>query len=262
MRSTLRQDQLKLDGVVDRAWRIFSDAEGGIASLVRPSIPIAWFGDLDAYLRSPLRVISVGLNPSRLEFPDHDRFERFPRARGLDGGAARASERAAYVSALNDYFRERPYTAWFRPSFEDLLQGMGSSFFGSEESTALHTDLFSPLATDPTWSKLGSEREILRASGVELWHDLVRLLAPDVILASVARKYLDEVAFETQGSWTVIATVERKSPYPVEARKLRVVAERQTTLVYGRAAQKPFGTISRPDKRNIGKTVLEHVRAG
>jgi hypothetical protein len=51
---------------------------------------------------------------------------------------------------MNRYFREEPYSAWFRPSFEEFLLGMGASFYGSAASTARHTDLCSPIATDPT----------------------------------------------------------------------------------------------------------------
>lgn len=29
---------------------------------------------------------------------------------------------------MNSYFREEPYSAWFRPSFEELLLGMRASF--------------------------------------------------------------------------------------------------------------------------------------
>lgn len=71
---------MKLDGVVDGVWAAHRTAiASGIGAVVLPSVPIAWFGDLEAYLDSPLRVITVGLNPSRLEFPSPDPFFRFPR---------------------------------------------------------------------------------------------------------------------------------------------------------------------------------------
>ncbi len=250
---------MELDDVVDAAWSAHAAAvASGMGCVVLPSVPIAWFGDLNRYLRSPLRVITVGLNPSRLEFPGSDPFLRFPRARELAGGGLDAEGRAEYIGAMSEYFLEEPYSAWFRPSFEELLLGMGASFYGDAQSTALHTDLCSPIATDPTWSGLGPERQALREEGVGLWHELVRLLEPDVILASVARRYLDEIRFEWEGDWRVIHTVERENPYLVEARELVVGPSRQATLVFGRAAQKPFATISSAEKRRAGAAILEH----
>ena len=41
--------------------------------VVKPSIPIVWFGDMDKYLTSTPRILTVGLNPSDQEFSD----ERF-----------------------------------------------------------------------------------------------------------------------------------------------------------------------------------------
>ena len=250
---------MELDDVVDRVWAAHRAAvHSGIGSVVVPSIPIAWFGDLEAYLHSPLRVITVGLNPSRLEFPRADPFLRFPRARELAGDALDAEGRAVYAGAMNDYFRREPYSAWFRPSFEEFLLGLGASFYGSAACTALHTDLCSPIATDPTWSGLGEERQTLREEGVRLWHELVRLLEPDVIVASVARRHLDEIRFEWDGAWRVVHTIDRQNPYLVEARNLVVGPNKQATLIFGRAAQKAFATIGSADKRRAGAAVLEH----
>lgn len=244
--------------MVEGAWAAHRAAiASGMEAVVRPSVPIAWFGDLEAYLDSPLRVITVGLNPSRLEFPSTDPFLRFPKARDLTGKSLDA-EREAYVDTMSSYFRERPYSAWFRPSFEELLLGMGASFYGTAPSTALHTDLCSPIATDPTWSGLGPEREVIREEGVRLWHDLVRTLEPDVIVVSVARRHLDEIRFEWDGGWRVVHAVDRENPYVIEARNLLVAGSKRTTLIFGRAAQKPFATIGSVDKRRAGEAILEH----
>jgi hypothetical protein len=251
---------MELDDVAEGAWAAHRAAVASrMGSVVVPSIPIAWFGDLEAYLRSALRVITVGLNPSRLEFPRADPFLRFPRARELAGNALDAQGRAAYAGAMNDYFREKPYSAWFRPSFEEFLLGMDASFYGSASSTALHTDLCSPIATDPTWSGLGEERQIiLREEGVCLWHELARLLEPDVIVASVARRHLDQIRFEWDGAWRVVHTIDRQNPYLVEARNLLLGSNKRSTLVFGRAAQKPFATIGSADKRRAGAAVLKN----
>jgi hypothetical protein len=51
----------------------------GADYLVRAAIPILYFGDSQLYRQSPLRVITVGLNPSREEFPRNAPFSRFAR---------------------------------------------------------------------------------------------------------------------------------------------------------------------------------------
>ena len=123
--------------------------------------PILFFGDLDAYRASPVRILTVGLNPSLLEFPTEDPFSRFPLAEGPEG---RESDR--YLAALSAYYRTDPYRSWFN-AFEPFLNGAGSSYYSGETSTALHTDICSPVATSPTWSqaRMTTGRASLEAEG-------------------------------------------------------------------------------------------------
>ena len=72
---------------------------------------------------------------------------------------------------------------------------MEPSYYEGEMSSALHTDLCSPLDTDPTWSRLEELRERLMVNGLALWHQLVEYLAPDVIVVSIARNCRDQIAF-------------------------------------------------------------------
>ncbi len=242
-----------MEDLAEQSWAGYRRAEEhGGDCLVRPSIPVLFFGDDRRYFESPRRVITVGLNPSCREFPPEDRFERFPHARALTS-VAPALDR--HLRALRDYFRERPYDAWFQPAFEPLLNGLGASFYDGAPSTALHTDLCSPLATDPTWSQLRGVRELLEGDGVGLWHKLVERLAPDAILISVARSHLDKIGFPRVGAWKTIFTVERENPFAVEAVRIRVTDDRTTLLVFGRAANIPFGTVSGADKRRIGAAI-------
>jgi hypothetical protein len=61
-----------------RAWALFDHAvENSNGVVVRPSILILYFGDSEAYRRSPLKIVTVGLNPSPREFPSSDPWERF-----------------------------------------------------------------------------------------------------------------------------------------------------------------------------------------
>lgn len=229
--------------------------------MVRPSVPILYFGDSGAYGSSPLKAITAGLNPSKLEFPIDDPFRRFPALRPVvvhvDGSLG------AYRAALDDYFRVDPYDGWFKRSFEELLQGLGASFYDGAENTALHSDLCSPLATDPTWSGLDvSDQAALIGDGNDLWHKLVEHLQPDVVLLSVKRDYLANIRFPLSQEPRPVYTVERARPYVVELSQRRLASGKETWFVYGMAAQTPFGLISGVAQRAAGQAIREVVDAG
>lgn len=227
------------------------------SSTVVPSVPILFFGDVAAYLDSPIRVLTVGLNPSHVEFPDGDPFRRFAAARNLRG-VEEPESFAAYVAGLNNYFHDdqNPYRNWFS-CYEPMLNGLGGSYYPGADTTALHTDICSPVATDPTWSRLPRQhRSLLIDDGRSLWHDLVRALKPQVILASVARSHIESISFPT-GPWSELHRVERKNPYVIQKMDLSVEGGSRPALVFGRAAQKPFSLISNQDKQQVGRKIRE-----
>ena len=173
---------------------------------VQPAVPILFFGDLDAYRNSPLRVLTVGLNPSLHEFPDHEPFCRFPLAAGTCG-----RDPSRHLEAMSAYFRTDPYRGWFS-SFERLLNGMDASYYEDRRSTALHTDICSPVATNPTWSRLGkTDREALDHDGHRLWCMFLEELRPQIVAFSIARKYLARIRFEAKTDWGVIHCVREKA---------------------------------------------------
>ncbi len=255
-------DRTNLKDIVDAAWRAYDNA-ARLRSRVELAAPILFFGDLDAYLASPLRIVTVGLNPSLMEFPADDPFSRFPLAEGEEG---RGPDR--YLDALSAYYRTDPYSSWFS-AFEPLLNGAGASYYTGKASTALHTDICSPVATDPTWSKLHeTERAPLEAEGGPLWHRLLGTLRPRIVAISVARHYLDRIAFGPLGDWTIIHTFHRTGsgaprarPYEVRARWYEV-GEEPALFVFGPAAQKPFGLLHDSQKRELGSIVMEAYRDG
>ncbi len=256
-------EQAQLTTLVSDAWSAY-DRAGELRSRVAPAAPILFFGDLDAYLASPLRIVTVGLNPSLAEFPVEDPFSRFPLAEGPEG---REPER--YIAALAAYYRTDPYRGWFS-AFEPLLNGAGASYYAGEPSTALHTDICSPVATNPTWSKLDdAERSMLEADGGPLWHRLLEAVRPDVVAVSVAKHHLARIEFEPLLSgWDVIHTFDRTGsgelrarPYEVRARWYQVGGE-PALFVSGPAAQKPFGLLHDSQKRELGAITLEAYRDG
>ena len=237
---------------VAQSWRAF-DRATGLPSRVTPAAPILFFGNLVAYRASPRRVLTVGLNPSLHEFPEGTPFRRFPLIEG-DGGR----EPSRYLAAMSGYFRTDPYRAWFS-TFEPLLNGAGASYYAGEASTALHTDICSPIATSPTWSRLnGADHAALEADGGPLWHMLLKALRPQLVVLSVAKVHLKRIEFAPLTEWEAIHAFEltgrrarRARPYEVRARWYEIGGQ-QSLFVFGKAAQKPFGLLSNTQKRELG----------
>ena len=250
----------ELEPVVERAWSAFDNAiRRGVA--VEPSIPVLFFGDLAGYGRSPFKVVTVGLNPSNQEFPAAQPYRRFPGAAG-----ASVTDIGPYTAALSDYFRVKPY-GWFC-TYEQVLNGAGVSYWPGAVSAALHTDICTPVATSPTWSRLDEHVQgALMSDGPRLWRDLMTVLRPDVIVASVKREYLAHVLFPALGDFEVIHTVTRtgdgllrRQPYEVIAR-WHDVDGHPSMLVFGQAAQTPFGKVIDPEKHTSGERIVAHYCA-
>lgn len=256
------ENRTSLGEVVMGAWHTFKRANA-LPSRVNPSIPILFFGDLDAYRCSETRVLTVGLNPSLHEFPADSPFRRFPLvAKGT------ANEPDRYLDTLSGYFRTDPYSGWFS-AFEPLLKGLGASYYKGQPSTALHTDICSPVATDPTWSSLDrATRKALEKDGGPLWHGLLEVLRPQIVILSVAREHLSRIQFKTLSTWEVIHVFERtkdgkprKRPVRVSARCYEISGE-PTLFVFVPAAQTPLGLLGSEQKRETGVISLEAFHRG
>ena len=245
-------ERTSLDEVVDGAWRTFENA-GVLESRVSPAVPILFFGDLDAYCSSSRRILTVGLNPSLQEFPKGSPYRRFPLAE--DTVSAKPD---SYLDALSAYFRVDPYRDWFS-AFEPMLNGLVASYYDGRASTVLHTDICSPVATDPTWSYLGPEdREALETDGGPLWHSLLETLRPQIVLLSVARRHLSRIEFKPLCEWKVVHVFERtkdgqqrKRPIQMSA-QWREIGGDPSLLVFVPAAQKPLGLLGDLQKREAG----------
>lgn len=253
----------RLTRSVSEAWCVF-DRAAGLPSRVTPAAPILFFGDFDAYRTSLFRVLTAGLNPSLHEFPDGNPFQRFPL---LNGGST-DREPNRYLDAMSAYFRTDPYRGWFS-AFERVLNGAGTSYYTGKASAALHTDICSPVATNPTWSRLGeADRADLQADGGPLWHTLLETLRPHMVVLSVARDHLGRIEFAPVDQWRTIHEFKRKgdgaprsTPYEVRGRWYEAGGER-SLFVFGRAAQTPFGSLSDNQKHELGAISLETYRDG
>lgn len=224
-----------------------------------PSIPILYFGDYSQYQKTKPKVITVGLNPSHNEFPTDSRFTRFREAENIDiTNTLSKNEVTTYLNSLNNYFKKNPYN-WF-DSYDPILNGMNTSYYpNTVGNNALHTDLCSPFATDVTWNKLrDSTKYTLGREGRKFWYRLVEILEPDMILFSIARKYVERVMFKKSG-WEVFTSITKKrdgsprsKPYDIEVAESRI-RDKKMYLVFGQAAQLPFGTLSTDIKLQLGE---------
>jgi hypothetical protein len=249
----------KRDDLIRESWQIYRRFVDQ-SFVAKPSIPILFFGDSGKYFDSKLKVITVGLNPSKKEFQEE--FKRFSSASGIYPGILEGASYDEYLQALNGYFLKPPndpYKLWFN-SYEPVLSGLDCSYYGNAPNTALHTDLCSPLATHPTWTRLQREERIsLTQLGTHLWHSLVEWLSPNLIIASVARSHLSRITFLQQNSWKIVYTIQRTKPYNVELTKLKMPNGQVASLIFGKAANMPFGTVSNADKRKIGLTIKNYI---
>lgn len=215
-----------------------------------PILPIYWFGNRHAYEASSLRVITVGLNPSDREFRPNDNIApskdfRFPDYDGTEEGLKRA---------LNNYFRFNPYDAWFKSSFGSVLQSFETSFYPGAKNTALHTDICSPWATIPTWSKLPDEvRKSLETEGNVLWKNLIQELLPDVILFSSSPNHHHKLDFPSPDKeWRKIHVGAKQ---PLLYRKFEI-GNKITHVLFQVQGRKPFLQTPKAVKLNFRDYIL------
>lgn len=195
----------KLKELVHNTWKHFDKFTD--KKQVVSTMPILYFGDLEAYKNSKFRIVTAALNPSDMEFTNHKdnknyTFFRFPSANKInrEHDSLNNEEVEAYIQSLNSYFTNKDennnltyYSKWFNPN-EYLLNGIDASYFSKKyENTVLHTDICTPLATNPTWGKgdlnKGLKEELIK-SGLALWQELIRYLQPDVILLSAGQDHV------------------------------------------------------------------------
>jgi hypothetical protein len=229
--------------------------------VVKPSLPILYFGNLEEYFKSNLKIITVGKNPSDNEFKLR-KNDKYSFCRFKDW----VYDKNKLLYTLNSYFEEIPLKQWFS-SFEPILNGLDCSFYKNDltNSTAIHTDICSPIATNPTWSKLSSKnQELLSIEGIAIWKELIEELQPDIMLISVPQKLFSEVIIE-QGALIISFdkkkdNTPRKYPYEVFIHKHKLKTGKTVNVVFGQAANKPFDTISEDQKKLIGTEIDKKMK--
>ena len=255
--------------LVDDAWDEYdyfrSETRKTVGWQVVGNMPILYFGDWQAYADSSPRIITVGYNPSKLEFSGIGR-SRFPR------NLRKSDSIEKYTRALNGYFHNRPYEEWFN-HYEKLLAGLGATYGGKMNSatirpyatsSVIHTDLCSPLATEPTWGKLPAKtKSALQKQGTCIWQSLVAdCLKPNIILVSTAPSYMDrEIA--PLNRWKTFRTISRTSghsprrvPYHVKTCVVTFHGEK-AVVIYGPLIRVPFNVFCSAE---IGQQIKDNYQ--
>lgn len=226
--------------------------------IVSPSLPILFFGDIESYNNSDFKVVTVGLNPSNTEFrlnrTDIYSYERFPDFN---------NDYFSLEKSLCNYFKKKPYRRWFN-SYEPYLNGLGCSYYPENpHNKVLHTDICSPLATDPTWSKISNqEKDYLFRDGFELWKDTIYELNPDLIIISTRLEYvnkLDPKKIETLYTIDKKKDGTKRRPFNLELYRFSLV-NRSFPLIYGEPKNTPFGSVSTIDKLKMGEITSKKLK--
>ena len=232
--------------------------------VVKPSLPILYFGDINAYFKSEFKVVTAALNPSDSEFKEFKNskpsFLRFPDYKN--------TVETLYLS-LNNYFKHNPYKKWFgvpnisKSGFLPLLNGLGVCYYkGSQNNTAIHTDIFSPLATNPTWSGINNEQKnILSKDGFTLWKKLILEIKPDLILMSLKKANLELLPLvfvkRIKSKSAKKSTNRKQLVYAIEHYELNLDGFK-TNVIWGSAQNTPLQPFK--NKRELGKEILNYLK--
>ena len=196
---------MPLNKLIIDSWNAFMSLQS-MPCVIDDAIPILWFGDIDGYCRSPIRIVTVGLNPSNKEFQEKDcdpimLHTRFPDAAGLHGKKnLTPADIMLYRQAMNEYFKYNPYKNWFQ-WHESALNDLDASYGGKMlkqgckcKKTALHIDIETAIATNPTWGGLCKDcRATIQAQCNKMFNGLIAVLDPQVIVFA-----LDQNTAKTQ----------------------------------------------------------------
>jgi hypothetical protein len=219
-------------------------------NIVPNSIPIVWFGNVEKYLASDLKIITVSLNPSDNEFKlgKTDPYSTKYRFSSYIGTID------SIYTSYNEYFCKQPYSGWFKASFKSVLESFVASHYNGAENAALHTDIGSSYATNPTWSGLSQiNRQFLEKSGSISWHKLLEILEPDIILFSASNSFEKKINFKQIGKWTEINVIADR---PLLSGKFEIVSGKKTSVLFQVQGRKPFLKTSKEEKLKFKNYIL------
>ena len=194
----------KVSPIIHEYWKDFRDKmndESIKNYIVNPSMPIIWFGDIEAYFASQeRRVITISINPSSDEFKEKNSenysFCRFPNIEKIyNTEELNDDDKKILYKTLNNYFEDNPYKRWFNHyDNSEILGALNCSYQRGFPNRAIHIDLQSAIATFPKWNELHKIDKDLqeRISNCDLAKSLIDILEPDIILYSAKKNALKE----------------------------------------------------------------------
>lgn len=231
----------ELSDLIDSYWSDYVKHKGK-EYIVSPSIPIVWFGDIEAYKRSKIKVVTIAINPSNNEFPNgadgKPSFSRFPNAEKLYTKERLTQEdKILLAGTLNGYFKNEPYMKWF-DYYEKPLNVLGVSY-KSGENVALHIDIYTALATNPKWigSTIinGKERKLTQKeknsiTNIDLFKKLLDYLKPSVIIFST----------DKDGVRKIFPNARLDERYPPDKNKIEVYTFDTMLIIKAKNNTRPF----------------------
>jgi hypothetical protein len=258
---------MSIEAHIDRVWSYFNSIDKNMYRLKYPSIPIVYFGDYISYKKSPIKIVTLGLNPSNKEFPGNNKFSRFYETADLYQKEKLSQEELLiYLRALNIYFGYNNYE-WY-DFFEPLLNAIDASFYSGYLNTVLHTNLFSPYATIVPWSKYEkiTDPRITRdltEEGIDFWHQIINLLEPNIIISSLGGKYRWRIFSEQYIKWPKFMVFDktakgypRRKPYEIHWSIGSLDSGKKCLLICGENDMIPF-MISKRQKRILGRKIYK-----
>jgi hypothetical protein len=235
-------------------------------------LPIPYFGNIDAYQDSKIRILTVGLNPSNREFQKGTKEVSWSPRFHLNT----SSLKTAYLrEQLNNYFEFNPYGDWFN-NFEVVLNGADASYYKrSNKNIALHLDLCSPIATQPTWSKLGKQNKVEKKSteklakeiifkseltncGTNLFNQALQVFMPEIVIFGVGQDHL-KFQFEFLNIAEQISCDPNLSNNPKKSfrAELKKGSGRKILFINGSSNIKPFGNFTKLQRTECGKLIAD-----
>lgn len=237
--------------------------------LIKGTLPILYFGDINAYFKSQYKIITAAINPSSAEFGVGESgtkisFKRFPLFSDIAKDSAMSDESALqYLSALNDYFKTgNDYRRWFcRTPRNNLFAPFGASYYDDLPNRAIHTDILSPFATFPKWSGIPPRiQKQFSDIGIALWHELIAILEPDIIFMSLGKKHISHTDFYK--TFIDCVTYPNKKSLKIQYGYINLGAK-TTHIIYESGGNVyPFDMLDNHNSAVLGAKIFERFTKG
>ena len=182
---------MNLEHIIKLAWIEWKRATEVQLNVPKQSAPVLWFGNLDKYMASEKKIVTVAVNPGPKTFPTSNPWKRYPLLNPKTYFLQRETA-AHYTRALNQY----TFDNWFT-SFLPLFECFNAAYDAADnQSQVLHLDI-SPIMTNPIWSECDSEKEQvpLRIGGLPILYAMLEYLQPDCIFLSISGTHYNAIRY-------------------------------------------------------------------